>query len=231
MTLTDNFQLETGNMATEEKGDGRTVQLKGVRLVFTDRLKTAAKTSKDAQKETYGCSIILEANSPHFEENKAKVMSAIRKAGELKWKNPEAFVAIAEDSPKRICYRDGSKFKNAEGKIYNGFEGNKGLVVAGPEGGKIRPKTMLDRYRQNVEVKDIDVVFYSGTLADVFVGFYGTDNGSRGIFASLEGVRSHQRGDRLSGGVTIDADDFDDMPDDEFDAPPAAKSAPAVLDI
>jgi hypothetical protein len=218
-------------MATEEKGDGRTVQLRHVRLVFTDRLKTAKKTSDESLKETYGCSVILDASSPHFEANKAKVMSAIRLAGEKAWKNPEAFAAIAEDAPKRVCYRDGSKFKNKEGKIYAGFEGNKAFSANGPEGGLKRPKKMLDRYKREVEVKDMDDVFYGGVYADAFVSFYGTDKGSRGIFATIEALRSHQIGDRLGGGVDIDTDDFDDMPDEDFDAPPAAKSAPAVLDI
>lgn len=205
-------------MAIEEKSDGRTVQLKRVRLSFTPRLKTAAKTSSDSEKETHGCNVVLEKDSPNFEVNDAKVMSAIKAAGKLAFKNENAYLTIAEDAPKRVCYRDGNKWKNKEGKVYAGYENAKAFSGAGPGGGLKRPK-LLDRHKREVEVKDIDDVFYGGVYADVIVSFYGTEKGSRGIFCTIEAIRSHQEGDRIGGGVHVDADDFDDLEDDDsFDS-------------
>jgi hypothetical protein len=221
-------------MAIEEKSDGRTVQLKRVRLSFTRRLKTATKTSTDSEKETYGCNVVLEKDSPNFDENHAKVMSAIKAAGKLAFKNEDAYVTIAEDAPKRVCYRDGTKWKNKEHKVYAGYENAKAFSGAGPSGGLKRPK-LYDRRKRRLESQlshdekvrgvpsfpdtDIDDLFYSGVYADVIVSFYGTDKGSRGIFCTIDAIRSHQEGDRIGGGVHVDDDDFDDLEDDDsFDS-------------
>lgn len=201
-------------MAIEEKSDGRTVQLKRVRLSFTQRLKTKGKTSTEAEKETHGLNVILEASSPHFKANADKCVAAMKKAGEMAFKNENAYKDIAEDAPKRVAFRKGEKFKNKEGKVYAGYEGNYAFGANGPSGGEKRPK-LLDRHKRPVEEKDINDVFYGGCYADVIVSFYGTDKGSRGIFATIEAIRSHQEGERMGGGVNVDADDFDDLEDDD----------------
>lgn len=201
-------------MATEQNTDGRTVQLKRVRLSFTKRLKTKGKTSEDAQKETHGLNFILESTSPHFKDNYNKCILALKAAGEKAFKNENAYKEIAEDAPKRVCFRKGERFKNKEGKVYAGYEGNYAFGANGPSGGDKRPK-LLDRHKRLVEEADINDVFYGGCYADVFVSFYGTEKGSRGIFATVEAIRSHQEGERVGGGVEVDADDFDDLPDDD----------------
>lgn len=201
-------------MAIEEKSDGRTVQLKRVRLSFTQRLKTKAKTSDESNKETHGLNIILDKSSPHFDANTKKCIEALKAAGEKAFKNPDAYKDIAEDAPKRVCFRKGEKFKNKEGKVYAGYEGNYAFGANGPSGGEKRPK-LLDRHKREVAVEDINDVFYGGVWADVIVSFYGTEKGSRGIFATVEAIRSHQEGERMGGGVDVDADDFDDMDDDD----------------
>lgn len=137
-------------------------------------------------------------------------MSAIEAACDKEWKAKDKWKTIAEDDPKRVAYRKGERFKNREGQVYGGFEGNYGLAVSGPNGGKKRPK-MLDRHRRPVETEDILDVVYPGTYADVVVSFYGTKKGGNGVFASVEAIRSHQEGERMGGGVQVDADDFDDL--------------------
>ncbi len=213
-------------MATEEKGDGRTVQLRRVRLSFTESLKDKKKTSEDGEPK-HTCNLILEAGGKYDEQNRRLVGAAIRAACEKEWKNADAWKGIAEDNPKRICYRKGERFKNRDGVVYDGYAGNMALSCAGPSGGKKRPK-LLDRHKREVEEKDILDVFYSGAYADVFVSFYGTDKGgSRGLFASVEAIRSHQEGERLGGGApSIDADDFDDLDDDDsFDKKPSSSGS------
>lgn len=203
-------------MATvEERGDGRTVQLKKVRLAFTDSLKEARATVEDGVPK-HTCTIILESDQPTFDVNKKKIMSAIEAACEKEWKDSERWKTIAEDDPKRVAFRKGERFKNQDGKVYSGFEGNYGLAVSGPNGGKKRPK-MLDRHKREVSTDDILDVVYSGTYADVVVSLYGTKKGGPGVFASVEAIRSHQEGEHMGGGVHVDADDFDDLEDGDDD--------------
>lgn len=204
-------------MSVEKKSDGRSVQLKGIRLSFTSRIAEADTTSDESDKKTHGCNFIVEANSPNFDANNRKIISALKMAGKLAFKNENAYKDIAEEAPKRVCYRDGNRWKNKEGKIYAGYEGNKAFGANGPEGGLKRPK-LYDRHKRDVEVKDINDVFYGGCYADVIVSFYGTEKGSRGIFCTIDAIRSHQEGDRMGGGIQVDADDFDDFDDDEEDA-------------
>jgi hypothetical protein len=47
------------------------------------------------------------------------------------------------------------------------------------------------------------------------VSFFGTDKGGKGLFCSVEAIRSRQEGERLGGGPRASADDFDDLDDDD----------------
>lgn len=215
-------------MGIEDKSDGRTVQLKRVRLSFTDSLKEKRATVENGTPK-HSCNIILESAGAEFDKNKAKVMSAIEKACEQQWKNKDAWKGIAEESPKRVAFRKGERFKNKEGKVYAGYEGNYAISAGGPGGGQRRPK-LLDRRKREVEEKDILDVMYGGSYADVIVSLYGTDKGGRGIFASIEAIRSHEEGERMGGGVYVDADDFDDLEDDDsFESGPSTSSSDDLL--
>lgn len=221
-------------MTVEKRSDGRTVQLRGVRLSFAERIHIADKTSEDSDKKTHGCNFINEANSPHFDSNHAKIISALKRAGEVAFKNENAYLTIAEDAPKRVCYRDGNRWKNREGQIYQGYEGNKAFSANGPGGGLKRPN-LYDRHKLQVEVDKIPDIFYGGVYVDAVVSFYGTEKGSRGIFCTIDAIRSHQTGDRMGGGIIVTADDFDDF-DDEDDvfantASSSASSSSGDLDL
>jgi hypothetical protein len=249
-------------MAEKAEKDPRTVKLKGVRLSFTDALVEKKATSpENPDRKTHHLNIIIETTGPmakHAEANKAAMTSAMKAAGEKQWKNPMAYKAIQEDSPKRVCFRKGDRFKNKEGQIYAGYEGNYAFSCTGPGGGQRRPR-LIDRYKRlvlpkgdaaptgtkleirNIEVSEIDSLFYSGCYADVTVSVYGTDKGSRGIFSTIEMIRSHQQGERMAGGYMFDDADLDDLDDfgdpddmdDDFDAPaskPASKKASSIDD-
>ena len=209
-----------------ETTDPRTVLLKNVRLAFTDSLKDKKATVEDGEPK-HSCSIIVEKGKPQSDANLAAIRAALEAAGDKEWKKPDAWKEITEDEPKRVCFRKGERFKNVEGVIYKGFEGNFGISASGPKGGKSRPK-LLDRHKRSVEEKDILDVFYGGTYADVYVSFFGTTKGGRGIFASVEMIRSRQEGEALGGGFNGSADAMEDLPDDDaFDKPAAADKAPA----
>lgn len=200
--------------SVEKRGDGRTVQLNNVRLVFTDSLKEARAPVENGDPK-HTCTVLLEAGKIETEANKKKLMAAIEAACEREWKNKDAWKAIAENDPKRVAFRKGERFKNKEGEVYAGFAGNHALAVSGPRGGKKRPK-ILNRNKQAVSVEDILDVVYPGTYADVVVSLYGTNKGGKGVFASINGIRSRQEGERIGGDVDVDADDFDDLEDDDL---------------
>lgn len=198
-------------MTEKKKKDPRVVQLKRVRLSFTDTL--LEKDAVEDGKPKYGCNLIVEKDQPEFDDNNGKIMSAIRAAGDEAWGKPEAFKDILEDNPKRVCYRPGARFRNKDGETYKGYDGNFGLSASTPGGGQRRP-ALYDRRKRPVSEEDILDVMYGGSYADAIVSFYGTDKGGRGIFCVIEGIRSHEEGERMGGGVTVTEDMFDDLPDD-----------------
>lgn len=203
---------------TEKKRDPRTVTLKRVRLSFTDQLKDKKATVADGTPK-HSCNLLLETDQPEFEANKAKVVAAIEAACEVEWKKPEKYKEIAEDTPKRVCFRKGERFKNQEsGEVYKGYANNWAISGGTPGAGQRRPK-LMDRRKRDVEEKDILEVMYGGSYADAIVSFYGTDKGGNGVFCTIEAIRSHQEGERMGGGIQVSADDFDDMDDgDSFGA-------------
>jgi len=230
-------------MSTQDK-DPRTQTLKGVILSFTDGIKEKRlpRNAEPGTKEKHNFNIIVPSGTPHTEENLRRIGIALKAAGEKQWKDPDAYRKIAEDNPKRVTFKKGERFKNKEGQIYAGYEGHHAFAVSGPGGGERRPK-LLDRYKRKLreqadaaEIKDGRVfeegqildIFYSGTRADVIVSFYGTDKGSRGVFATAEVVRSHQEGERMAGGYVFDEsdmDEFEDFGDDGLDEISASETS------
>lgn len=223
--------------------DPRTVRLKMVRLSFSDSLKVKKATVENGTPKHGSNFIIVQTADPAdpmsakaaalFEENKTKIVNAIKAAGLEAFNKEDAWKDIAEDSPKRLCYRRGERFKNNDGEVYKGYTGNWAISASGPKGGEHRP-LLLDRYKREVEENDILTVMYGGAYCDIVISFFGTEKGGRGIFASVEAIRSRQEGERLGGGPRATADDFDDLDDDDSFAgggKPTGTAAPAGDDF
>jgi hypothetical protein len=204
-------------MAEEKKRDPRTVLLKRVRISYPSLFAPSAAV--EGGKESYSSNLIIEFGSDdakakaNAEANKAACIAGIRAAGDEKWGKPEIYKTIMEDNPKRLSFRKGERWKNDEGEVYAGYAGNYALSVSGPRGGKLRPK-LKDRHKRDVVEKDIETVFYPGTYCDAYVSFYGTDEGGKGIFGSIELIRSHQEGPMTARQFTYDDDELDDLDDD-----------------
>lgn len=202
---------------TDNANDGRIAKLKNVRAYYTDSIHEAKPTVEGGEPK-YTCTLVLEKDSAEFESNRKAIIAALNAAAEKQWKKPDAWKTIMEDDPKRLAFRKGERFKNKEGQVYRGFEGNMAVAVAGPSGGKRRP-VILDRRKKKVtDPSDIPDVLYGGTYCDCIVSFYGTDKGGRGLFASVEVIRSREEGDRVGGGYQFrddDADFFDELEDDD----------------
>jgi len=202
---------------TDTQNDGRIAKLKNVRGFYTQGM-VEAKPTVEGGDPKFNCIFVLETDKPEFDSNKKAIVAALNAASEKQWKKPDVWKTIVEDDPKRCAYRKGERFKNKEGQVYNGFAGHMALSVAGPSGGKRRP-VILDRRKKKVtEPSQIEEVVYGGTYCDIIVSFYGTDKGGKGVFASVEVIRSREEGDRIGGGYQYredDADFFDDLGDDD----------------
>ena len=207
---------------------GRTVLLTGVRISFGESLQEK-KLVKGANRPTHHSNFIIPRDGKDFDKNVEVIKQALRNTCKEAKRPENWWEGLYQDEPKQLCFRDGRHSKDREGKIRAGYEGNLFIAAKGPKAGEERPSKMLDRHKRPVEEKDINDVFYNGTLCDAQIAFYYTDkHGSARITCSIEGLRSHQEGDRLGGGGTyVDADDFDDFEgdDDGFDSPSSTSSA------
>lgn len=213
--------------------DPRTVRLKMVRLSFSDSLKDKKATVENGTPK-HSCNLIVvqtpgddplsKKAAELYAANLAAIQSAIKAACVEAFSKEDAWKDIQEDSPKRLCFRKGERFKNNDGEVYKGYAGNWAISASGPKGGEHRP-LLLDRHKRPVEEKDIPDVMAGGYFCDAVVSFFGTEKGGRGVFASIEAIRSRQEGERLGGGPRASADDFEDLDDDDsFSGTPAAAS-------
>lgn len=87
--------------------------------------------------------------------------------------------------------------------------------------------------RRQVTKQDLEEIIYGGGYGDVIVSFFHTSKGSDGIFATIESIRAHERGEKFGGAIHVDADDFDDLDDDEdsFGAAASASESDEDLDF
>lgn len=217
---------------TEEKAKNpRIATLKNVIGSFTDSLKDAKATVKNGVPK-HGLNIIVPANEPDSEANNAAIVAALETTGEEQWQKKDKWKSIQSKDPKRVQYRAGEHFTNADDEIYRGYEGSMVVPAYGP-GGTKNPKRplIMDRKKNWIwnpdkgaeQLGKILEVVYSGVRMDVKVEFYpvtGADAGGDGIFTAVHLIRSRQVGERMAGGYRVDesdVDDFDDLEDDVAD--------------
>jgi hypothetical protein len=153
--------------------DPRTVRLKMVRLSFTDSLKEKKATVENGTPK-HGCNLIIvqtpgddplsKAAAKHVRGEQAKPsVNGIKAAGLEEFNKPRGRLEGHRrgQSPKRLCYRKGERFKNNDGEVYKGYAGNWAISASGPKGGEHRP-LLLDRYKREVEENDILDVMAGG---------------------------------------------------------------------
>lgn len=218
-----------GHVNQKDKS-GRTATLTNVRVSFADSLHTASLPKKNKSpdaKPKHGANFILEKGSPDFDSNKAACISAMKAAGVEFKRGENWWKTLWDDKPDNLSFKKGDRFKTESGEIYKGYEGNIVVAAKGPAGGQKRPQ-MRDRNKRIIEVSEILDVVYNGTYADVIISWYGTENGGTPrITCSVESIRSRQEGERLGGGgIYVDDDDFDTLPqDNSFDDGPSTSAA------
>ena len=198
-------------MAEANKGDdARRVTLKNVRLSYPT-LVTAEATIEGGPKK-FSANFLLDPNTPDGKANVEAAKRAVAAAETAEFKETGIIKKAVED-PKRIALRAGERFKNTDGEVYSGYEGMVGVAAKAQK----RPK-LWNRKKELVAVDDIDELFYGGVYVDAVVSFYCTskkEQGGKGLFCTVEGIRSREQGEAFGGGARASEDDFDDLEDDD----------------
>lgn len=198
-------------MSEEKKADGRQVTLKNVRLSFPTLVEKRATI--EGGKEKFSASFIIDPNTDDGKTNIAAILKAVEAAEIAEFKEA-GVLAKTVDDPKRMAFRKGEKFKNQEGEVYTGYAGMYAVAAKADK----RPK-LWDRQKRLVEVADIEDVFVAGYYCDAIIQFYCTskkEQGGKGLFATVLGIRSRQEGETFGATNNASADDFDDL-EDNFD--------------
>lgn len=202
-------------MSTRNR-DPRVVWVKRVRMPFANL--ATARATVEGGKEKFSATFLMD---PATEEGKASIRAcnaAVKAAIEqtFEGKDPKQILASIKD-PKRIVFRKGEEFTNVEGEVYGGFEGKYAVSTTNSR----RPR-LFDRHKRPVETSDIEDVCYRGVYCDALISFYAVkdaDKGGRGLFCTVEAVRSHQEGERMGGGVDVDDyfNELEDLGDDDLE--------------
>lgn len=195
--------------ADEKKVDPQVVMLTNVRLSFPTLVE--AQASIENGKKNFSSNFLIDPSTTHGQGLIARVKKAIA-AAEMSEFGETGKVKTIDDT-KRICFRPGEKFKNADGDVYSGYEGMVGLTAKS----KKRP-ILFDRHKRDVEIDDIEDVFVGGFYVDAKVRIYCTskkDQGGRGLFASILAIRSRQEGEPFGAVNNTSADEFEDIEDED----------------
>ena len=197
-------------MTNGNKQDNR-LTIKDVRIAYAQGIYTA-RAAKPGDKEKYGAAFLFPANHPAVKE----IAAATVRAAQAKWG------AKADDMLKQLKAADRLPVHNGDAKASSaGYEGN--LFINA--GNAIRP-TVVDRDRSPLTAADGRP--YSGCYVNAIIEVWAQDNqhGKR-INASLLGVQFVRDGEKLAGGSTATADDFEAIPGTEGETAP--KSAADAL--
>lgn len=203
------------------KPEGKRMKLyiKGGRLSYTQQLFEKKQVNGQG-KEKYSCATILEPSTKGFvgdanpdstvgkakgyrwTDFKTAFSQAIMGAAEQKWGAKAGDVVNQLKANNKLCLHSGEEKGETPGYKGNFF------VNASNE---VRPQV---RSRNGGQLEASDGVIYSGCYADVILDIWAQDNqfGKR-VNASLLGVTFSHDGERLAGGSTVTADDYEAIPE------------------
>ena len=140
--------------------------------------------------------------------------AALDKAAIGVWKTKEKADKIRNKlDSDRSGLRDGDDATNKEGDVYSGYEG---MMYIGATNGR-KPK-VLRRDKSVIDSTEAAEI-YAGCYCNAVVSVWATNaekHGGNGMFATLEIVQYHSKGEPF-GAAELDEDDYLDAMDDEED--------------
>ncbi len=173
------------------------VILKKVRLAFPD-IWTAKSVKGGALR--YGCSLILDPNTPEGAANIKTMKAAIAQVATEKWKEKAKAVVATCQAKDEICLHDGNLKSE-----YDGYEGN--MFVSANS--KKRPVVVNS---DKSPLTEADGKPYSGCYVNASIDVWAQDSTDygKGIFASLIALQFKEDGAAFSGGEGYAETDFED---------------------
>lgn len=184
------------------------VYIKQVRLSYP-HLFEKQKAAEDA-KPKYSAAFLIDPTTKIGKQNITKIKAAIEAAEEKKWKKTGF-----KYREGRCCFFDGNDNVDDEGNVKPGYE-DMMVIKASNE----RPVDLRHRNKSKVDWDDERDTFYGGCYVEAILRLFGTENGgSKGVFATLELVRFHSKGDPFGAPPVDDSilDDLDDLDDEDED--------------
>lgn len=190
------------------------VTLKKVRLSFPHLFEPSA--SKEDGPKKYRATFLMDPNTPEGKANIKVIQAAMDKA----WKG--VFNKLSEEKSKKLRdkldsdrsgLRDGDDATNKAGDVYSGYES---MMYIGSTNGR-KPK-VLRRDKSVIDSTEAAEI-YAGCYVNAVLSIWATDkekHGGAGIFATLEIVQYHSKGEPF-GAAELDEDDYLDAMDDEED--------------
>lgn len=194
-------------MAEVQKQDNR-LTIKDVRIAYAQGIFTA-RAAKPGDKERYGAAFLFPATHPLVKA----VAEATVRAAKAKWGDR------ADEILKQLKAGDKLPIHNGDAKASSaGYAGNLYMNAANP----IRP-TVVDGNRAPLTAADGKP--YSGCWVNAIIEVWAQDNANgKRINASLLGVQFVRDGERLAGGSTATADDFEAIPGTDGAAAPESSA-------
>lgn len=169
--------------------------LNNVRLTFPVLFEPKQVQGQGEAK--FSATFLLPKNHPQL----ADVKKAISEAATQKWGAKAGDVLKQLMAADKLCLHDGDAKSD-----YDGYAGNYFINASN----KVRP-LVIDEQRN--DLKAADGKPYSGCYVNAIVEFWPQDNqfGKR-VNASLLGIQFRADGERLAGGSSASADDFEALP-------------------
>lgn len=197
-------------MTDKAKREG-VVTLKKVRLSFPHLFEPTASVENGPKK--YRAAFLMDPETPEGKANLKVLGAAFDKAALGVWKTKEKSDKIrAKLDSDRSGVRDGEDATNKEGDVYAGYEGMKFITASNGKNPKVlrRDKSVID------STKAAEI--YGGCYVNAVVSVWATNqekHGGNGMFATLEIVQYHSKGEPF-GAAQLDEDDYlDDMGDED----------------
>lgn len=194
---------------SEKRNDILTLQ--NVRLSFPKIFKKEATTEGGTPK--FSLASLLDPGTKSGQANIKAVKDMQTRLAKAEWKDNWEKVLRAMEWDRRLL-RPGDKATNAEGDVYQGYEGMYYVTASNTRNIKV-----LNRDKSPAGENDQEK-FYGGCYADVVLSCYTVRDpkkGGNGIFATIEVVRWRGDGEPF-GAAPIDEDDYlEDLEDDEED--------------
>lgn len=205
------------------------VKLNNVRITFPELFEPKEYKPGDGKGFFYSASFILPRDHPGIPALRA----AIQAAAVAKWQNKaDEMLAVAKAKDKLPVHDGDLKANKPYGAAYKGM-----LYVSARN--KVTPQNLPPRVfalEQDPatglarEIKAIEGRPHSGEYVNVILDIFGyVQGGGEGVGASIAGVQSLNHGERLAGGATASADDFDAVPVQQQEAAASSGKGAAAL--